>query len=537
MGAAVLGARNSAGDAARVQQLADEILSTTKPGDEDWVQAKGQLCMQTVRRAPEQMASCAEALLAAAPESPMANYVGVFGALVNEDFPEARARLEKARPAVPDEKYQQLVALIDEHQPFTSRWGPALAKVFVAWLAVFGVMALLGLLLSALTLSAAARLATERQQHRDDGAKALRAVYRLVMGLGAVFYYLSLPLIALSVIGVFGGLVYLCFAVGRIPIKLVAIAVVVGGASLFALVKSLFVRGSDEDPGARLDFAKAPKLKALVDGVAAKVGTRTIDTVFIAPGTELAVFERGPLLKRLRGQGERCLIIGRGVLDGFELGGFRSVLAHEFGHFSNQDTAGGNVALVARQSLLKMGIALAQSGAAGWYNPAWLFFRGYYAVYLRISQGASRLQEVLADRVAIFTFGSAAFASGYHHVITQSARFDSHVGRTIKQCVEGKQPLGNLYRFVPQAPEAPGDVEQAVRKELEREPEPFDSHPSPRDRLAWAAALSVQAPAAAEDRDLVLSLFDDLEALEREMTAQVRSNIAMNHEIMIAGEA
>ena len=51
------------------------------------------------------------------------------------------------------------------------------------------------------------------------------------------------------------------------------------------------------------------------------------------------------------------------------------------------------------------------SGAAGWYNPAWLFVNGFFRVFLRVSQGASRLQEVMADRWAAFCYGSEAFVS------------------------------------------------------------------------------------------------------------------------------
>ena len=58
-------------------------------------------------------------------------------------------------------------------------------------------------------------------------------------------------------------------------------------------------------------------------------------------------------------------------------------------------------------------VALIQNGAAAVYNPAWLFATRYHQIFLRISQGASRLQEVLADRRAVSAYGSRPFVDGF----------------------------------------------------------------------------------------------------------------------------
>ena len=79
-------------------------------------------------------------------------------------------------------------------------------------------------------------------------------------------------------------------------------------------------------------------------------------------------------------------------------GQFKAILAHEYGHFSNRDTAGGDLARWVRASIYRMAYNLAVSGQARWYNPAWLFINGFHRGFLRITQGASRLQEILADR-------------------------------------------------------------------------------------------------------------------------------------------
>src|SRR5262249_39431890 len=171
--------------------------------------------------------------------------------------------------------------------------------------------------------------------------------------------------------------------------------------------------------------------------------------------------------------------MGIGLFDGMTQLQLRSVLAHEHGHFRNEDTAGGGFALAVRRSLFAMIIRLAQSGAAGAYNPVWWFLRAYHRIYLGVSQGASRLQEVLADRWAVEAYGTAAFVAGYRHVVARSVQFGHQVDATIKEVVDAGRPLPNLYQYRPQSSAAAErDLAAAVDEEMTRAPTAYDSHPS-----------------------------------------------------------
>jgi Zn-dependent protease with chaperone function len=298
------------------------------------------------------------------------------------------------------------------------------------------------------------------------------------------------------------------------------------------------VRVRDEDPGLRLESDKQPRLRAALNEVAGRVGTRAVDQVYLTPGTDIAVMERGGMLRQLRGASERCLILGAGVLDGMKVGEFKAVLAHEYGHFSNLDTAGGGFALAVRRSVLVMTMSLMQSGAAAWYNPAWWFVRGFHRVFLRISQGASRLQEVLADRWAAFAYGSQPFERGLRHVIERSVRFDAHVAATLREVIANQRGLANLYTYEPGKPTGPADIERAVQAALFAKPSPYDSHPAPADRLAWVQALGAPPTAsAAEDAAEVWTLMAGREDLEKQMTYRVRENIFQAHGVLIRDEA
>ncbi|HEX9189515.1 MAG TPA: M48 family metallopeptidase, partial [Vicinamibacteria bacterium] len=322
--------------------------------------------------------------------------------------------------------------------------GSLVKWTLAAWVGALGVLLTAGVFLSRAVLDEASRLARRGAAGNPSGGAGLRRAYSGVLWLSCVYYYASIPLLALLTLALGGGILYAMFAVGRVPVKLALVVALLTLATLWSILKSLFVRGRDDDPGERLELRAHPRLRALLEEVARRIETRPVDSVYLTPGTDVAVLERGGLGRQLRGGTERCLVLGVGVLEGFRVGPLKAVLAHEYGHFSNRDTAGGGFALAVRRSLLTMAQGLAESGAAAWYNPVWLFLNGFHRVFLRISQGASRLQEILADRWAVLAYGSKAFEEGLRHVIERSVRFDATASRLVAEMAQ-RRPVANLY--------------------------------------------------------------------------------------------
>ncbi|MBX3206222.1 MAG: M48 family metalloprotease [Labilithrix sp.] len=428
----------------------------------------------------------------------------------------------------------RLTKMIDDSEPPLFRWGKRVLAVFVLWLAGLGLLFGVGGALSAATLRFVRRLSPDASSSRGGGA--LRGVYRAVLHVASVYYYLSLPLVLLLSVLLGLGLILAFYWIGRIPIYFVLIIVSVVLFTIVSVVKSLLVRARDEDPGVGVDLVKHPGLARVVREVAARVGTRSVDAVYLTTHTEVAVLERGGMLRQLRGTSTRCLVLGVGVLDGMKLGPFKAILAHEYGHFSNRDTAGGGVALSVRRSLFLTALGLAQRGAAAWYNPAWLFVVNFQRIFLRISQGASRLQEVMADRIAAFAYGPEAFARGLTHVVRRTIEFDVHVNATLEEVVGKARPLANLYRYEPEA--KPGDdVEEAVTRAMAEEPSPYDSHPKPNDRVAWVRELATSIAPAGDDDEDVWTLFASRDEIEEVMTDEVRARLAVQGVLVPAGDA
>ncbi|HET9228143.1 MAG TPA: M48 family metallopeptidase [Thermoanaerobaculia bacterium] len=456
------------------------------------------------------------------------HYLQSIAQVSQGSFGKAQASLDRAHQlGLPDAEYQTMSQAFRDAQPRHIRYGiPALEGIAI-WIGSLLVLLLLGWVLSRATLRAAQQVPAQPGGQAAGGDRLLRGFYKGVLWLSCLYYYLSIPIIVLLVIAAGGGVIYACFAIGQVPVKLVVIVAAVVVVTLVSIVKSLFARSRDEDPGLKLAPAEEPRLRDLLHEVAGKIGTRPVDNIYLTPGTDLAVMERGGMLKQLRGSSERCLILGVGVLDGMKIAPFKAILAHEYGHFSNKDTAGGGFALSVRRSLMVMGQNLAEGGAAAWYNPAWLFVRGFYRVFLRISQGASRLQEVLADRWAAFAYGAKAFERGLLHVIERSIRFDAHANATLGEVLEGRRALVNLYSYQPSATPDPEEIQAEVKKSIHREPSPYDSHPSPVKRFLWTRLVPSPGQTSPEDEEEVWTLFRDREALERKLTETVRVNLQM----------
>src|SRR5262249_15253411 len=158
------------------------------------------------------------------------------------------------------------------------------------WLA--GLVLLLGAawILSRITLKAVSRVPAGVDGMGPGGevegvTASLRRVYRVVLWLCCAYYYLSLPIVFAGLLILGGGLLYTILRAGQVPVKLLVIVAVVTLGTLWAIVRSLFVRGRDEDPGLRLEPRDHPNLTKLLEEVALAVGTRPVDAVYLTPGT------------------------------------------------------------------------------------------------------------------------------------------------------------------------------------------------------------------------------------------------------------
>lgn len=361
-----------------------------------------------------------------------------------------------------------------------------------------------------------------RSIEHDSGPDNLRKIYRKLIGIAGVYYYVSLPIVVLLLLAVVASTFYAFMTLGRLPIRLLVILAVVSLGTIYKMVQSLLIKVKPADPGRILTREEAPGLWALTEEVAKDIGTRPVQEIRITPATEVAVYERGSRAEKANDRATRILILGVGTLNGFRTSAFRAVLAHEYGHFSHRDTAGGDVALRVNDDMLKFAYAMAQAGQAVWWNLGFQFVRIYHFLFRRISHGASRLQEVLADRVAALKYGADAFEEGLTHVIRRSVEFPAVAGREINLALEGSRALQNLYDL--QVESAPS-FDEEVQGVLNRPTSEDDTHPSPHERFRLVRRIGMERKADGSDQAMVWELFGNRQALTEEISGAIDKSL------------
>lgn len=453
------------------------------------------------------------------PREMATHYFAAIRAALDEDWTRAEREIHEAEKlGLP---HQEAARFLDSGVRLRANMRRALnygGLALLVWAATLITFFAAGKILSTVTLKSIE--AADPNGGATPRELTLRRFYRALINVAGAYYYVSLPVVIVLVIGGTAGVIYGFFVLGRIPIRLVALLVLGALVTTYKMVQSLFIRVEPEDPGRSLPPAEAPGLWSLTRDVASSVGTRPIDEIRVTPGTEMAVYERGGVRRRAEDQGHRILVLGIGLLQGFGQAPFRAVLAHEYGHFAHRDTAGGDIALRVRQDMMKFALAMLQHGQAVWWNLAFQFLRLYDLLFRRISHGATRLQEVLADRVAARQYGARQFEEGLRHVIRRDIEFTSMANSEIKEAIEGRRALQNLYKEHPRI--APG-IEQEIEQALARPTTEDDTHPGPLDRFRLLRGL--MSPREPPESGLVWDLFDNRDALTAEMTATIDKQV------------
>jgi Zn-dependent protease with chaperone function len=187
------------------------------------------------------------------------------------------------------------------------------------------------------------------------------------------------------------------------------------------------------------------------------------------------------------------------------------------------DTAGGNTAMQVSATIHYAAYGLASQGMAAWYNPAWLFINSFYKIFLRVSQGAARLQEIHADRLAIINYGANAFSDGLKHVIKRSLQFETTAKRELNQAIQENRIPHNLFNLQPSAEENK-ELMKEYKDALALKSGEFDSHPSAQQRIEWAERMQTDEIVRVK-KGGITELLPDLDAHADEMTREIYENI------------
>lgn len=294
---------------------------------------------------------------------------------------------------------------------------------------------------------------------------------------------------------------------------LIGIGVVVLGTG-WAILKGFFAAKKRNTLGTKITREDQPKIWEVCDRIAKGVGTKPVDGIYISPQPGIGVHLSRGLFSLLIGRTRRTLTIGMPSISSLSISEMEAILAHEFGHFSNKDTAWNSLTFTmggALQNTLETipkpssgeGFSLVTLVIA--LNPALWILMAYRILFGVMTSGFSRMREVLADKTAIALYGYKNFTNGLMRVARNDYVFSSYfVPDMLRMLTEDGKMYTNIFQTMDQTYKSIEhnhltDIDKSI---LEQEkPSMFDSHPSLKDRMAYAKHFEVQPEHKTENAD------------------------------------
>lgn len=339
----------------------------------------------------------------------------------------------------------------------------------------------------------------------DTSALGRRAITALSLLVG--FYLIAFGLVAAIVVGLVVAARTGNLRVNMLPLVLVALAI----------LRGVFYLDRQKDPLPPVRFEATPgaepELWAEVRAVADALGAPHPDAIYLVHNVNAFVYQK----PRLLGLGRSRLVLGVGMplLGVLRAGELRAVLAHEFGHVTGGDTRLGPIVYRARESIVRV----VQNLRGGLIGTA---FAAYFRLFMRLTMGVSRAQELAADAGAVRLAGRAATGTALRNLAIIDGAFDLLIEEYAAPLLrQGRWPadlFGGLRALC--AEPGRGDQLRSIGGELlERPTGEWDSHPSLGDRVRRVAGLPEGQ--VADDPRPALALLRDQVRSERELAAQL----------------
>ncbi len=348
--------------------------------------------------------------------------------------------------------------------------------------------------------------------------RALGALAALSLGVVVFTYLLTLAIalfcLSLPVSLIFGG----AFSLGGFLLG--GMGLILGGTILWSLVprRDLF-----QVVGVEIDLAKQPRLKGLIEEIAARIQQRMPDKVFLIPDANAFVTER-------RG-GIRIMGLGLPLIANMPAAEFSGVLTHEFAHYYSGDTRLGPRVFQTRMAMLRtmqnLGprnptvALLGRVGVAGLlYLLVIAGMAAYWKLFMRFTQLVSRQQEYRADELACCIAGPRAMGDGLKSVAMISAMAPLFWRTIIDPVVAAGfiPPLADGFARYFRTSGVYEGMPVLMTTLNEAKTNAYDTHPPLKLRLERIGKMKAGEDEGA-DPSPALGLLDDLPSLERRLLA------------------
>lgn len=339
------------------------------------------------------------------------------------------------------------------------------------------------------------------------------------------------------------------------------ISTIVGACNLFLaffMIKALFfIKKGAQNGGIEVTRAEQPRLFAFLDCIADEAGAPRPHKVFLTGRVNAAVFYDLSLINVLI-PSRKNLEIGLGLVNMLNLGEFKAVCAHEFGHFAQRSMAVGRWVYTTQQIashivgrrdaldafLRRLSRSDIRVAWVGWLLGIviWALRAVVDAVFrlVVIAQRAlSREMEMQADLVAVSVSGSDALVHALHRLKVADDTWDRSMNFLRSEVAAQKPPCDvfavqhaladrlsviyndTTYTERPMVPASDAAAFRVFDSELAQPPRMWSTHPMNYERENNAKRTYLFAPT---DERSAWKVFDDAEDLRLRMTRELAGN-------------
>lgn len=350
----------------------------------------------------------------------------------------------------------------------------------------------------------------------------LERFYLLVLSASLLVFYLTVPVVSLGILTI-----SLLVFVVLFCVRIVHIGVLQRGFyASFGMIRGIFLGRVRDVQGIAVDEKSQPQLIAALREVADKLETSTVDAVFLTPSAQICVYETGSgpfgLFRR-----RRVMEIGIPAFSQLTQSEFKSVIAHEYGHFTHRDPLYTQfISQVTGTIMHAMAVMNAALGVFTYVNPFHWFFWLYLRAYTLLAAGFSRSREFLADRRAVAAYGKDAFVSGLTKMSVDGGLFANTAVANIRRELSQFLVFVNVFeafRNYRDRPEFAETRQKMLEEARATRPRWFDTHPTYSERIA-AVSLFPDSSAALNARP-ASELVADLQKIEEQLTQLLTGHV------------
>jgi Zn-dependent protease with chaperone function len=401
----------------------------------------------------------------------------------------------------------------------------------------------------------------------NPSASFRRAIWATIAVVG--FYFICYLLLLLIGLGI--GAAMCAFGVALIA-RLNVILVVAGAGLLvsgalivFFPLKFIFSSNKTNYEGlTEIQEANQPELFEFVRKVSQEVGTPFPRKIFLTHEVNASVFYNSNFLSMFLPV-QKNLVIGLGLVNVLNLSEFKSVLAHEFGHFSQKSMMAGSYVYQVNRAIFNMlhktdNYSLILDKMSGFHIILSLFSR----ITVKVLQGMQLAQRLLytivnkqynrlsremeyhADAVAAMVAGSNNAASALKMIAGGTEFFDGTINLYngwLKDGIRGTnvytdqrtnaQYFAKIYGhpLVNGLPKLPHDFAFASEHQKVRIDDIWASHPTPEQRDAHLNSLAINNNTVAES---AWCLFQNAKELQLRATEELYSTVTSKDQLKVA---